>query len=116
VAKEKPMTPEGRVKVWVDAMLASYAESMPMWWFKPVQSGMGKRALDYIVCVNGIFLAIEAKDEGKWLTPFQRQTARDIINSGGSVFIVSTIEGAAALGRWLKKQKELYNGNDPHHG
>jgi hypothetical protein len=114
VAKEKPMTPEGKVKRWVDALLGSFGQRLPMWVFKPVQYGMGTRALDYIVNVNGRFLAIETKDEDKWLTPYQRITARMIYETGGTVFIISTIEGVAALGRWLKK--ELNNGNDAHHG
>lgn len=98
------MTPEGRVKKWVDALLASFATHKPMWWYKPVQHGFGKRALDYIGCCNGKFFSIETKAPDEWLTPYQRGTAREIIESGGAVFIISTIEGAAALGRWLKAQ------------
>jgi hypothetical protein len=97
-------TPEGRVKVWVDALLASFAERKPVWWFKPVQAGFGKPALDYIGCCNGKFFSVETKAPGEWLTPYQRGTARNIIEAGGTVFIISTIEGAAAFGRWLKQQ------------
>jgi hypothetical protein len=97
-------TPEGRVKLWVDAMLATFSAQKPLWYFKPVQQGFGKPALDYIGCCNGRFFSVEAKAPGEWLTPYQRTTAREIIESGGAVFIVSSLAGAAALGRWLKKQ------------
>ena len=85
-------------------MLASFATHKPMWWYKPVQQGFGKLALDYVGCCNGRFFTIETKAEGEWLTPYQRMAARDVLAAGGAVFIISRLEGAAALGRWLRQQ------------
>lgn len=98
------MTPEGKVKQWIDTLLESFSTHRPLWWFKPVQSGYGKRALDYIGCCNGKFFGVEAKEPGKYPTPYQRITMREMYYSGAAVFSISTIEGVAAFGRWLKKQ------------
>jgi hypothetical protein len=59
------MTPEGRLKTKVDAILSTYQETgLVMWVFKPVQSGYGTRALDYLCCVRGHLLVIETKRQG----------------------------------------------------
>jgi hypothetical protein len=98
------MTPEGEIKREIDRVLSVTADSRPMWWFKPVQSGRGKRALDYIGCVNGKFFSIEAKREGETLTSFQRHTSCSILNAGGKVFSVSSQEGLNAFCNWLWAQ------------
>ena len=96
-------TPEGTIKARIDMMLNDYRSiGVVMWWFKPVQYGMGKRALDYICCIAGRFVAIEAKRDGGTLRPLQRQTARDILVSGGKVFIISRSDGLQAFARWLE--------------
>jgi hypothetical protein len=84
------MTPEGRVKAWLDGELDKRKPSV--WKFKPVQTGFGKPALDYILCVNGWFVTIETKAEGKKLTERQKATRRDINMAGGPVYVVSTKE------------------------
>lgn len=99
------MTPEGRIKGKVDAILSTYHDTgLIMWVFRPVQSGYGTRALDYLCCVRGHLLAIETKRHGGNLTALQRQTARGIYEAGGTVFIVSTMEGMQALAQWLGRQ------------
>lgn len=99
------MTPEGRIKLKVDAILRTYAETgLIMWVFKPVQSGYGKRALDYLCCVSGRLLAIETKSKSGNLTSHQRLTAREIYEAGGVVFIISSAEGLQALAIWLGNQ------------
>jgi hypothetical protein len=99
------VTPEGQIKARVDAILQTYAETgLVMWVFKPVQSGYGKRALDYLCCIKGRMLAIETKRRGQDLTPFQRQTALAIYEAGGTVFIINSTDGLQALARWLGAQ------------
>jgi hypothetical protein len=101
-------TPEGVVKAGIDKMLDDYESlGVVMFRFKPVQYGMGKRALDYICCIAGQFVAIEAKRPGETLRPLQRKTALDIFNAGGKVFIVSSIEGLNVLARWLETCKPI---------
>lgn len=100
------MTPEGRVKLRIETILHEYQRNgVIMWWFKPVQSGYGTRALDYIACVRGRFVAIEAKRDGEVLRPIQRSVALNILNAGGKVFIVSRDDGMEALSRWLERQR-----------
>ena len=96
------MTPEGKVKAMIDRLLDGREDT---WFFKPVQSGYGKRALDYIGCTLGHFWAIEAKREGKEPTPFQRITANSIWNAGGKVFKISNEEGVNAFSYWLSNLK-----------
>jgi hypothetical protein len=92
------MTPEGRVKREITKVLKLF----PWWTDMPVPTGYGKSQLDYTLCVNGRFVAIEAKAPGEWLTPLQRKTAREMLESGGKVFIVSNKDGLRAVAKFLK--------------
>jgi hypothetical protein len=92
----KDVTPEGQVKSRIDAVLAEFEAYR----HKPVQNGMGKPALDYHVCHRGMYAAIEAKAPGGKMTRRQCETASDVLNAGGSVFLVDAAEGP---GMW-----ELY--------
>ena len=91
----KSMTPEGRVKHWLDEELDK--RKPWVWRFKPVQTGYGKPALDYILCVNGWFVTIETKAPGKKLTERQKATRRDINAAGGPVYVVSSKEEIAVV-------------------
>lgn len=93
------MTPEGKVKATIKKMLDRY----PHYRFMPVQMGMGTVTLDFLVCVNGRFLAIEAKAPGKEPTDLQRQTIRNIRAAGGETFVISNELGLDALELWLIK-------------
>jgi hypothetical protein len=90
------MTPEGRVK----AMIKRQMECLPgSYRFMPVQNGMGAPALDFYYCVNGYFIAIEAKAPGKWYTPRQEATRDAIRVSGGRVYLV---DGLLSMERALE--------------
>jgi hypothetical protein len=80
------MTPEGKVKAKVNAALKVFGPWV--WRFMPVQTGYGAPALDYLLCVNCIFVAVETKVKGKKLTPLQEGTRVNITGAGGLVFIV----------------------------
>jgi hypothetical protein len=88
------MTPEGKVKLQVNKALATLGSRV--YKFMPVQSGYGKKTLDYLLCVNGHFIAIETKAPGKNMTALQTQTAEDICAAGGRVFLV---DGLSSLAR-----------------
>jgi len=94
------MTPEGTIKALIDTVLRDRAGT---WFFKPVQSGYGKKTLDYIGCTCGYFWAIEAKRPDKEPTPFQRITALNMIGAGGKVFKISSKEGVDAFTVWIGK-------------
>jgi hypothetical protein len=103
------MTPEARVKKMISTYLDDLAKQLDItgWelycsMFVPV--GYGKRnVLDYTLCIYGYFVAIEAKAPGEWLKPSQRIAARNIIRSGGKVFIISGVDGLEAFKRWVGK-------------
>jgi|SRR5579859_5948221 len=81
------MTPEGRIKAMVKKALDIYIQ--PHWRFMPVQTGYGSTALDFLICVNGWFVAIETKKDGKAkLTPLQQTTKTDMEAAGALVFVV----------------------------
>lgn len=81
------MTPEGRVKAKVKKLLEKYN----VYYNMPVQTGMGKRTLDFLGCVGGFFFAIETKREGEDLTDYQKLTKREIEAAGGSVFVIAGV-------------------------
>jgi len=78
-------TPEGKVKAQVRKGLRPIAR---LWEFMPVQNGMGKAALDFLLCVNGHFIAIETKAKGKKLTTRQEHTKAEMEAAGAKVFVV----------------------------
>jgi hypothetical protein len=98
-ARAKDVTPEGQVRSRIDALLSTYKAYR----HKPVQNGMGAPALDYHVCHHGMYAAIEAKAPGKKMTRRQCETASDVLNAGGSVFVVDAAEGPGMweLCAWL---------------
>ena len=73
------MTPEGRVKKQVSAMLKKYGAYYEM----PVPGGFGKSGLDYLGCFMGKFFSIETKAPGKHPTPRQLLTIKAIEAAGG---------------------------------
>lgn len=92
------MTPEGQIKAKIDAVLKDRPGT---WYFKPVQTGYGTRALDYIGCTYGYFWAIEAKRDSKDPTQFQRITILNMLRADGKVFKISGTEGLRAFTVWL---------------
>lgn len=91
------MTPEGKVKAQVKKLL----DQFPHYRHMPVQMGMGKTTLDFLICYNGKFCGIETKRPGKEPTPLQRQTIREIRAAGGDTFVIDGQLGMDALHKWL---------------
>lgn len=85
------MTPEGRVKAAVKKLL----KEQGVWFYMPVQSGMGVVGIpDFICCWDGKFLAIETKAPGKRanVTPNQQNRINEIHKAGGSAIVVDDVE------------------------
>ena len=81
------MTPEGKVKKALDAML----KGIPGLWFFPPQAGpFGSAGVpDRVVCYKGLFIGIEAKaDETKKMTDLQEHSRRQILAPGGKFALV----------------------------
>ena len=89
------MTPEGKVKKDIKEYLDTLEKSA-CWWYMPVQTGFGKTGIpDFILCVNGRFVAIEVKrGDGKKQRARARQAIvlEDIQFAGGTAKIVTSVE------------------------
>ena len=79
------MTPEGRVKQRIKKLL----EELNIYYHMPVQNGMGMPTLDFICCVMGRYVAIEAKQFGETVTLMQARTTKQIRDRGGVVLVVA---------------------------
>lgn len=76
------MTPEGRVKAEIKKVL----QRRGAWFYMPIQNGMGVIGIpDFIVCLRGRFIAIEAKAPGKesTVTANQQKQLSGIIAAQG---------------------------------
>lgn len=103
-------TPEGKVKSEVKKMVAFLvARGMPIHYFMPVQTGYGKRDLDFNFTVNGFALRVETKAPGEDLTGPQRLIAKAVHEAHGAVFIVSNEDGLNALARWIHRACSVSN-------
>ena len=71
--------------------------------FSPVQTGFGKRTVDDLICLRGVFIAAEAKAPGKYADPFagctalQKEAIRDVNAAGGFGFAYDDLEKAKQL-------------------
>jgi len=88
-----PITPEGRVKKKVTAVLKKYG----CYYHMPVQHGRGSPALDYHVCAFGMYLGIETKAPGKLPTPRQSLTMSEIGHAGGFTMVIDGDEAVEKL-------------------
>lgn len=89
-------TPEGKVKAqirqWLLARGAYYA--------MPIGSGFGNAGVpDFLCCIKGHFLAIEAKAPGRrsTVTALQKRNLQQIQDAGGSALLVDDV---AQLDEW----------------
>jgi hypothetical protein len=90
------MTPEGRVKAMVKRRLQKEFGDK-LYWFMPVQNGMGAPALDFFCCAFGRFLAIETKKPGGKMTPRQLTTRDAIVAAHGTVWVVDSEKDITTL-------------------
>lgn len=82
-------TPEGYVK----DDIKKYLKSIGAYVFVPTQTGFGQQTLDILACVNGFFIAIEVKREGKVEpTPRQAVKIREISDAHGLAFTTDSVE------------------------
>ena len=85
------ITPEGRVKAKVKALLKKYN----IYYFMPATGGYGRSGVpDFICCAqgakskHGYFLAIECKAKGGKLTALQHRELENIKENGGIAYVV----------------------------
>jgi hypothetical protein len=98
------MTPEGRIKAMVRRRLdKEFGDTC--YRFMPVQMGYGASTLDFLLCVNGKFIAIETKTNqpGSGLTERQKAVMSFITLAGGLVLVVRDL---ASLDRAISAIKQ----------
>jgi hypothetical protein len=81
------MTPEGKVKAAVKRVLTA----RQIWFYMPVQNGMGRVGIpDFVCCWKGRFLAIETKAPGKKndTTENQKRVLGEILTAGGYAYVI----------------------------
>lgn len=101
---------EAEVKKWIKEVLRKY----DVYFFMPVQSGLGAVGLDFhcVVAWRGIPLAffIEAKEFGKEPTDRQRLFAQQRrLHQKAVTFVVDGMVGVNKVEAWLKKLQETDN-------
>ena len=79
------MTPEGRVKKSIRALL----DELGAYYVMPVTNGFGKQgAPDFLVCINGKFIGIEAKAGKGKTTALQELNLAHIQRAGGDAYVI----------------------------
>jgi hypothetical protein len=79
------MTPEGLVKKTIKAVLAHYK----VYYAMPLGAGFGAAGVpDFLCCVDGIFLAVEAKAGKGKTTPLQDRQIAAIRSAGGHALVI----------------------------
>jgi pantoate kinase len=88
-------TPEGKVKSLIRAIL----KSKGIYYAMPIGTGFGNSGVpDFLCCVDGRFVGIEAKANGGKTTALQVKNLREIQESGGISFVVDEHNVAALPG------------------
>lgn len=81
-----PATPESKVKAKIKAMLTEHG----VYYAMPVGTMYGNSGVpDFLCCVNGRFLAIEAKAGKGKTTALQGKNIRLINNAGGCAVVIN---------------------------
>jgi pantoate kinase len=102
------VTPEAKVKAKIKAVL----KEEEIYYAMPIGTGYGNSGVpDFLCCVNGRFLGVEAKANGGKPTELQKKNLKDIELSGGySVVINEDASDIQYLREFIKQLKELSNG------
>ena len=96
-------TPESKVKERVRA----YLKSEKVWFYQPMQNGMGRVGIpDFVCCWNGKFLGIETKAPGKRgaTTANQERVLQEIKDHGGLSIVVDDVAQLMEYFHKLKAQ------------
>ena len=79
-------TPEAKVKAKIKAILKTHG----VYYAMPIGTGLGNSGVpDFLCCVHGFFVAIEAKAGKGKTTALQDKNIKQIIASGGLAIVVN---------------------------
>lgn len=80
------MTPEAKVKEKIKKVLKAHG----VYYAMPIGTGYGSSGVpDFLCCLNGEFLAIEAKAGRGVPTALQEKNMRDIGKAGGRTLVIN---------------------------
>lgn len=98
-------TPEAKVKAKIKAILKAHGAYYAM----PIGTGLGNSGVpDFLCCVEGRFIAIEAKAGKGKTTALQEKNLREIREQGGDAFVIHEDN----LGK-LEARIKMYRGELP---
>ena len=81
-------TPESKVKAKIKLILKKH----DIYYAMPIGTGYGNSGVpDFLCCINGKFVAVEAKAGKGTTTALQEKNLKNIIESGGDAWVVSEI-------------------------
>lgn len=96
------MTPEGKVKNKVKALLKAHG----IWYYLPVSNGMGVHGIpDFLCCMAGRFLAIETKAGAGKCTALQEMQLTKLKEAGAIAFVINETN-LEDLAQWLRTTKQ----------
>lgn len=78
-----------RLEKEVKQAIKQFFDERGIFYFMPVHNGLGKMTTDFIVCVNGHFLAIETKIGKNVPTNRQLLFLKSVVAAGGSAYVVN---------------------------
>ena len=79
-------TPEAKVKAKIKAILKAHN----VYYAMPIGTGYGNSGVpDFLCCVNGKFVAIEAKAGKGTTTALQEKNLREIREAGGKAMVIN---------------------------
>ena len=80
------LTPEAKVKAKIKAVLKAHN----IYYAMPIGTGYGNSGVpDFLCCINGKFVAVEAKAGKGTTTALQDKNLKNIIESGGDAWVVN---------------------------
>jgi hypothetical protein len=93
-------TPEAKVKAKIKTILKEHN----VYYAMPIGSGYGNAGVpDFLCCLQGQFVAIEAKAGKGKTTALQEKNLRDILMSGGHAWVVNE-ENLEEFKQWVKER------------
>jgi len=81
---------EAKLRARIRAYLKKFSTVYQFW---PVQTGYGTRTVDLLACVDGVFFAVEVKDEREKPTKLQEDTLAEVDTAKGVSFWCDSWEG-----------------------
>jgi hypothetical protein len=109
---DETVTPEGAVK---HKLKKALDKAFPGHYrFAPVQSGYGAKTLDFLCCIEGLFVAFETKAFNKMLTPLQVSTVQDMMAAGALTYVIDRDEAIVEAIARIQLALRFNNGRRDH--